>query len=95
MTLNARYRPVLTLPVLLILTLGSGCSESNEAAAPYQAPPLDPRDQKACYDPGVGDEAIASLGAHRVALADCRKKHQNVVKQYEQVRQELGLKGVQ
>ena len=81
------------LAALLVLTLGSGCLGSNEAAAPYQAPPLDPRDEKACYDPGVGDEAISTLGSTRVALADCRKKHQNIVEQYNQVRADLGRKG--
>jgi hypothetical protein len=78
---------------LLTLTLVSACSTSSDGAAPFQAPPLDPRDEKPCYDPGVGEEAITSLGQHRVALADCRKKHENVVKQYNQVRQDLSKKG--
>jgi len=87
------YRTARTLPALLILQLVSGCFGSNEAATPYQAPPLDPRDEEICYDPGVGNEAIDTIGSTRVALADCRKKHQNVVKQYNQVRSELGRKG--
>lgn len=90
-TLKNRCSPAMA--ALLILTLVSACSKSGEGAAPYQAPALDPRDEKPCYDPGVGGEAITSLGQHRVALADCRKKHENVVEQYNQVRQDLGKKG--
>jgi len=70
----------------------SGCFGSNESAAPYQAPPLDPRDEKACYDPGVTDEAFESLAQNRLALAECRKKHANVVGQYNRIRNELGRK---
>lgn len=77
---------LITIPV-------SGCLGSNETATPYQAPPLDPRDEAVCYDPGIGQEAIDSLGRTRVALADCRKKHQNVISQYNQVRERLGREG--
>lgn len=76
---------------LILLSL-IACAPSNEAA-PYKAPVLDPRDEKACYDPGVGEDAIEALGAHRVALAECRRKHQNVVNQYNEVRSDLGTKG--
>jgi hypothetical protein len=72
-----------------------GCGTSADGPAAYQAPPLDPRDEKDCYDPGVGDEALASLGDNRVALADCRRKHRNVVRQYNRVRADLGQKGPQ
>lgn len=70
----------------------SGCFGSSEAAAPYQAPPLDPRDEAPCADPGLTDEALESLGITRLALAQCRKKHQNVVNQYKRVQTELGRK---
>lgn len=78
------------LVVPLILLLLSGCGESNKAA-PYEPPPLDPRDEKKCYDPGVGDEAISTLAETRVALADCAGKHTNVVTQYNDVRDRMGV----
>lgn len=82
---------LVALAGLILLSL-IACAPSNEAT-PYQAPALDPRDEKACYDPGVGEDAIETLGAHRVALAECRRKHQNVVNQYNEVRSDLGKKG--
>ena len=77
---------------LFLMTFVIGCSESNEGAAPYQAPPLDQRDETPCYDPGVDSDAIKAIAENRVALAACRKKHQNVVDQYEDVRSNLGQK---
>lgn len=74
------------LSALLIL---SACDPSSKAA-PYKPPALDPRDEKPCYDPGVGTEAITTLGKTRVALVDCTRKHQNVVDQYNAVRDRMG-----
>ena len=71
--------------------LVSGCFGSgSDKPAPYQAPPLDPRDEKVCYDPGIKGDSISALGDTRTALADCRRKHKNVVNQYRSVRVELG-----
>lgn len=53
-------------------------------------PALDARDATACYDPGVEGTYSEALTANRVALADCRRKHGNVVAQYEEVRDKLG-----
>lgn len=71
----------------------TGCSVFGSVQpkpAPYQPPELDPRDKKACYDPGIEGDALSALGDTRVALADCRKKHENVVDQYEAVRVKQG-----
>lgn len=77
------------------MLLLSGCGESSKAV-PYEPPPLDPRDEKLCYDPGVGVEAISTVAETRVALADCAGKHSNVVTQYNSVRDRMGTnKGVQ
>lgn len=75
--------------MLSILTLVTACSESDKAA-PYKAPPLDPRDERPCYDPGVTSEAIETIAQTRVALADCTRKHRNVVSQYNDVRGRMG-----
>jgi len=82
---------LLALALLILLSL-IACGPSSSALL-VKAPPLDPRDEAECYDPGVGAEAISTLGETRVALADCRKKHQNVVEQYNEVRADLGGKG--
>lgn len=74
---------------LLLLT---ACGTSSKSV-PFEAPPLDPRDEKPCYDPGVGDEAISTLAETRVALADCTERHGNVVEQYNEVRENMGKSG--
>ena len=74
----------------------NACSESNESGPiMVQAPPLDARVVQACYDPGIGEDALVALGEHRVALASCRKRHQNVVDQYNSVRELLNTESAE
>lgn len=81
------FRRVILASSLVLFV--SNCSESSrQAGAPI--PPLDPRDSRPCYEPGVDQNAVKALTDTRVALADCRKKHDNVVRAYEGARQALG-----
>lgn len=48
-------------------------------------PRLDPRDEASCVDPGVRGNAIQALADNRFALAECSRKHGNVVGQYNAV----------
>ncbi len=92
--MNSSKRSSKTVKLILVTFLTmlvSGClGLGEEVAAPYQAPPLDARDEKMCYDPGIKGDSISALGDTRTALADCRRKHKNVVNQYRSVRVELG-----
>ena len=63
-------------------------SVKSSTAAPI--PPLQATDATPCYDPGVDRDAIVALANTRVALASCRKKQQNVVSQYNDVRETFG-----
>lgn len=63
-------------------------SDKPSTATPI--PPLQAADAAPCYDPGVDRDAIVSLANTRVALASCRKKQQNVVSQYNDVRETFG-----
>lgn len=79
--------------VLLALSLTmfvSGCGQSTDGRIVVELPPLDPRDEKPCYDPGIATDALVALGEHRVALADCRRRHQNAIDQYNEARTQLG-----
>lgn len=75
---------------LSLLTLLSACGQSGSPVGPAPLPPLDPRDAAACSFPEIGTEALSSLTRHRVALAECSRKHQNVVSQYQDARQTFG-----
>lgn len=67
----------------------SACAPSVETAV-EPIPRLDPRDAAPCALPDVGPEAIAALTRHRVALAACKRRHANVVAQYEDARITFG-----
>lgn len=64
--------------------------QSGKPSTATPIPPLQAADAAPCYDPGVGRDAIESLANARVALASCRKKQQNVVNQYNDVRTTFG-----
>ena len=63
---------------------------SDKLSTAIPIPPLQAADAAPCYDPGVDRDAIVSLANTRVALASCRKKQQNVVSQYNDVRATFG-----
>lgn len=87
------------LALLMLVTL-TACGGSETRTAIYTAPPpvvkvvkvpipdLSPADKKPCYDPGVpaGVDARVILADTRVALADCRNRHQRVVRQHADAR---------
>lgn len=78
-------------PLALSLTIFvSGCGRSTDGRIVVELPPLDPRDEKPCYDPGIAEDAFDALGEHRVALADCRRRHQNAIDQYNEARTQIG-----
>lgn len=76
--------------VFSILMSASACNVFGRAPQLEHVPALDPRDEAECTDPGVGAEAIVALAENRVALADCARRHANVVRQYNDVRQQMG-----
>lgn len=69
------------------MTFVSGClgSTSSPVIVGAPVPRLDPRDEAACLDPGVQGNAIEALADNRLALAQCSRKHGNVVGQYNEV----------
>lgn len=82
---------LIRVPALCLTIFVTACERSGESTyrgAPV--PPLDLRTAAPCYDPDVGTDAIETLTRHRVALAECRRKHQNAVEAYEDVRENLG-----
>lgn len=69
----------------------SGCETSGKPilqAPPI--PPLDPRIEAPCPDPGVRGDYLSALTANRLALAECRRRHQNVVESYNDARNSFG-----
>ena len=69
----------------------SSCGPSNRPLSVGKPiPRLDPRDEKACVDPGVPGNMVQIAAAARLALAKCSEKHGNVVEQYNDVRQQFG-----
>jgi len=72
------------LSVLFLTTFVSGCLGSTEPTIVVgtPVPKLDPRDEATCPDPGVRGNAVQALAENRLALADCRRRHANVVEQY-------------
>lgn len=78
--------------VAIFLTIFvSGCAPSDRPEiAPVRLPPLDPRTEAPCPDPGVEGDYKAALTANRLALAECRRRQQNAVQTYNDARQSLG-----
>ncbi len=68
----------------------TGCGTSNNIGLGNGViPRLDPRDEAPCPDPGVEGTYAEALADNRVALADCRNRHQNVVDAYNDLREEV------
>jgi hypothetical protein len=78
--------------VLCLTALLSGCVPSSRSAAP-PIPPLNSRDAAVCYEPGVNRDAVVAVAETRLALASCRRSKQNVVAQYNEVRDSFGQNG--
>lgn len=76
--------------VLCLTVLLSGCGPSSRPSTDPPIPPLSPRDEAVCYDPGVNRDAIVAVAETRLALASCRRSKQNVVAQYNEVRDSFG-----
>lgn len=70
---------------LCLLTSLSACGPSIEVAVPQKAPPLARQDSAVCRDGQLSGDAISDLVDHRLALAECRRKHDRVVKFYNSV----------
>jgi len=89
--LNLRAGKLAT--AIFLTTFVSGCFGSGVEVIPrVELPPLDPRDEKPCYDPGVVGTYGEALAANRTALVICIERHQNVVETYNEARQEMGPK---
>ncbi|MCA1775703.1 MAG: hypothetical protein LC676_08880 [Loktanella sp.] len=74
------------LTALVALVLAAACGQTEPVGlAPRSVPDLDPRDERTCYDPGVEGSYRDALAENRLALADCRLRHANVVEAYLQV----------
>ena len=74
---------------LLLTTSLSGCegfSKRVYVPAGTPVPALDARDKSPCEDPGVDPDLARAAVENRLAWAKCRRKHANVVGQYEKVR---------
>ncbi len=73
----------------------SGCgvwgADQEPVPAPVPAPvvvsSLSAEDKRPCDDPGVqpGVDMRDIIADHRVALGECRQRHQRVVKQYQAI----------
>lgn len=70
----------------------SGCFGSSEPTTkPQPIPPLTPYAEAECPDPGIATDAIKALAENRLALADCRKRKQVAVRQYNEVKAAFGV----
>jgi hypothetical protein len=88
-------RPLLVLLAVSCLTMSlAGCARSGSRslvqAERVQIPAPDPRDTKACYDPGVDGDAIVALTENRTALAVCKRRHAGMVKWSEDITSAFG-----
>ena len=70
---------------LCLLTSLSACGPSIEVAVPVKAPPISRQDSATCRDGQLSGDAISDLVDHRLALAECRRKHARVVAFYNSV----------
>lgn len=75
------------MSVLCLMSCGSSFGPSTENKP---IPPLDPRDAQPCVDASVEGSIIEIAANARKALAQCKDKHENVVEQYEDVREQFG-----
>lgn len=83
--------PCLKVIALSLTMFGSGCAGSGVRVIPtVELPPLDPRDEMPCRDPGVEGTYGEALAANRTALVICIERHQNVVDTYNEARKKLG-----
>ena len=91
--LQMRYETNWAACAIFLTMFASGCERYDKPVIqPVQIPRLDARDESPCYDPGVEGNYGEALTANRVALASCRRKHTNVVEQYNSARNGLGPK---
>lgn len=85
-------------PLLLVLVLMlAGCASANQGAGLVrpQLPVLPGELANACGDPGVraGQPVLNEFGRTRQALAECRRKHRDVVRFYDRLRSGLASIG--
>ena len=69
----------------------SACDPYARTSTAIPIPALDPRDEAPCEDASVDGGAVQIAAQARLALAICRGKHQNVVEQYNDVRDRFGV----
>lgn len=78
-------RAVRAASALLMTILVAACATSNDpgrVAVTPSLPDLSPELVQVCKDPGVDPDAIVALTENRVALAACRRLHQDTVQFY-------------
>lgn len=69
----------------------SACSESGSTArVAAPVPDLSAFARSGCRDPGVDRDAVRALAETRVALAECRRKKDAAVAQYDDVKTRFG-----
>jgi len=78
-----RYVRFAALAPFLMIFL-SGCARSIEAISPL--PPLPVSLAAPCRMPAVKRDAVRSLVDHRLALAECRRRHGRTVRFYRRLR---------
>lgn len=80
-----------TATALSLTMFVSGCFGSAVEVIPtVELPPLDPRDEQSCYDPGVQGTYGEALASTRTALVICIERHENVVRNYNEARSRTG-----
>lgn len=76
-----------TAPFALFLTIFSGgCAPSIETAVRPILPDMPATTASPCVDPGVASDALVALTETRLALAACRRKHNDAVAFYSDVK---------
>lgn len=76
---------------LCLIGTASGCAQSVSPAG-VPIPDLPATVRSPCPDADIPQDAVAAVAAARLALATCRRKHDNVVRQYDEVRAAFGQK---
>ena len=71
----------------LVNKLKAQAQATAQPIEPGAIPDLKPEDARKCPDPAVpeGVDEREIIADHRVVLGDCRRRHQRVVKQYQDV----------
>ncbi len=74
-----------------MMTLAACATSGSRVAASVTLPPMPQSTASPCKDPGVksGAPVLTEFAKNRLALAECKRKHANAVKFYDDIRRRV------